>query len=186
MDWTKRKIIHLFLLSSYDDKNPKAVYEAASVPEALVPIRLDIDIDGQKLRDTFTWNKNGRFLLFRAEYKFNVKVEGVHAHAYYNVTIHCSAQWEAVEQRAQQVKKCLQGVKCRVLISTLQTRDVRQPLINFGFGSCEIVSGGGGMACIYMSVCSLLSGGKIHENIRTLPRKQLASYICSVYLQILY
>lgn len=45
---------------SYDDKSPKAMYEAAAVPEVLVPIRLDIDIDGQKLRDTFTWNKNGK------------------------------------------------------------------------------------------------------------------------------
>ncbi len=36
------------------------MYEAASVPEVLVPIRLDIDIDGQKHRDTFTWNKNGK------------------------------------------------------------------------------------------------------------------------------
>jgi len=36
-----------------------AIHEAASQPEVLVPIRLDIDIDGQKLRDTFTWNKNG-------------------------------------------------------------------------------------------------------------------------------
>lgn len=25
----------------------------------LVPIRLDMEIEGQKLRDTFTWNKNG-------------------------------------------------------------------------------------------------------------------------------
>ena len=48
-----------WVVYSYDDKSPKAMYEAASVPEALVPIRLDIDIDGQKLRDTFTWNKNG-------------------------------------------------------------------------------------------------------------------------------
>ncbi|XP_064392260.1 SWI/SNF-related matrix-associated actin-dependent regulator of chromatin subfamily B member 1-like isoform X2 [Halichondria panicea] len=46
----------------YEDKNPKAMYEAASVPEVLVPIRLDIDIDGQKLRDTFTWNKNDTLL----------------------------------------------------------------------------------------------------------------------------
>lgn len=46
-------------ICSYDDKSPKAMYEAAGVPEVLVPIRLDIDIDGQKLRDTFTWNKNG-------------------------------------------------------------------------------------------------------------------------------
>ena len=44
---------------SYDDKNPTALYEAAGLPEVLVPVRLDIDIEGQKLRDTFTWNKNG-------------------------------------------------------------------------------------------------------------------------------
>lgn len=42
----------------YDDKNPKTLYESASIPEVLIPVRLDIDIDGQKLRDTFTWNKN--------------------------------------------------------------------------------------------------------------------------------
>ncbi len=47
------------LSTSYDDKNPTALYEAATAPEVLVPIRLDIDVDGQKLRDTFTWNKNG-------------------------------------------------------------------------------------------------------------------------------
>ena len=33
--------------------------ENAQQVEDLVPIRLDIEIDGQKLRDTFTWNKNG-------------------------------------------------------------------------------------------------------------------------------
>ena len=44
---------------SYDDHDMAAIHEAASQPEVLVPIRLDIDIDGQKLRDTFTWNKNG-------------------------------------------------------------------------------------------------------------------------------
>ena len=44
---------------SYDDKSPTALYEAADQLEVLVPIRLDIDIEGQKLRDTFTWNKNG-------------------------------------------------------------------------------------------------------------------------------
>ena len=46
---------------SYDDKNPAALYEASSQQDVLVPIRLDIDIEGQKLRDTFTWNKNGVF-----------------------------------------------------------------------------------------------------------------------------
>ena len=51
----------LFLIShSYDDKNPAALYEAAAIQEVLVPIRLDIDIEGQKLRDTFTWNKSGK------------------------------------------------------------------------------------------------------------------------------
>ena len=27
--------------------------------EQLVPIRLDMEIEGQRLRDMFTWNKNG-------------------------------------------------------------------------------------------------------------------------------
>lgn len=40
-----------------------AIHEAASKEEELVPIRLDIDIEGQKLRDCFTWNKNGKLLL---------------------------------------------------------------------------------------------------------------------------
>ena len=43
----------------FNDKDPNVYYEAAMLPEVLVPIRLDIDMDGQKLRDTFTWNKNG-------------------------------------------------------------------------------------------------------------------------------
>ena len=69
-------------LSSYDDKNPPALYEAAAMPEVLVPIRLDIDIEGQKLRDTFTWNKNGRYCLssFPGHSVFNVacrKMEGL-------------------------------------------------------------------------------------------------------------
>ena len=50
----------LWPICSYDDKNPSALYEAAEHAEVLVPIRLDIDIEGQKLRDTFTWNKNGK------------------------------------------------------------------------------------------------------------------------------
>ena len=37
-----------------------AIHEAAKQNEDLIPMRLDIEIDGQKLRDTFTWNKNGR------------------------------------------------------------------------------------------------------------------------------
>ena len=52
-------IDELFYFFSYDDHDMAAIHEAASQPEVLVPIRLDIDIDGQKLRDTFTWNKNG-------------------------------------------------------------------------------------------------------------------------------
>ncbi len=35
------------------------VFENSSQPEVLVPIRLDMEVEGQKLRDTFTWNKNG-------------------------------------------------------------------------------------------------------------------------------
>lgn len=45
----------------FDDSDPQAITENAQQPEVLVPIRLDMEIDGQKLRDTFTWNKNGTY-----------------------------------------------------------------------------------------------------------------------------
>ena len=41
----------------FDDTEPASIHENASQPEHLVPIRLDMDIDGQKLRDTFLWNR---------------------------------------------------------------------------------------------------------------------------------
>ncbi|GCC16369.1 hypothetical protein chiPu_0021851 [Chiloscyllium punctatum] len=43
----------------FDDHDPAVIHENAAQPELLVPIRLDMEIDGQKLRDTFTWNMNG-------------------------------------------------------------------------------------------------------------------------------
>ncbi|XP_050441134.1 SWI/SNF-related matrix-associated actin-dependent regulator of chromatin subfamily B member 1 isoform X2 [Adelges cooleyi] len=42
----------------FDDTDPANIYENANFSELLVPIRLDMEIEGQKLRDTFTWNKN--------------------------------------------------------------------------------------------------------------------------------
>ncbi|CDW57875.1 SWI:SNF matrix associated [Trichuris trichiura] len=42
----------------YDDTDAEALVENANQPEVLVPIRLDMEIDGYKLRDSFTWNKN--------------------------------------------------------------------------------------------------------------------------------
>lgn len=44
----------------FDDSDPLSITENALQPEVLVPIRLDMEIEGQKLRDTFTWNKNGK------------------------------------------------------------------------------------------------------------------------------
>ncbi|XP_013380406.1 SWI/SNF-related matrix-associated actin-dependent regulator of chromatin subfamily B member 1 [Lingula anatina] len=41
-----------------DETDPGLVHENANQPEVLVPIRLDMEFDGQKLRDCFTWNKN--------------------------------------------------------------------------------------------------------------------------------
>lgn len=49
---------HLVFLS-FDDHDPAVIHENAAQMEALVPIRLDMEIDGQKLRDAFTWNMNG-------------------------------------------------------------------------------------------------------------------------------
>ncbi|XP_074641569.1 SWI/SNF-related matrix-associated actin-dependent regulator of chromatin subfamily B member 1-A-like isoform X1 [Tubulanus polymorphus] len=42
----------------FDDLDPAAMHENARQAEVLVPIRLDMEIEGQKLRDCFTWNKN--------------------------------------------------------------------------------------------------------------------------------
>lgn len=42
-----------------EDQDAASLLINASAKEILVPIRLDMDIEGQKLRDTFTWNKNG-------------------------------------------------------------------------------------------------------------------------------
>ena len=55
--------VHVAIGYRFNDKDPNGYYEAAMLPEVLVPIRLDIDMDGQKLRDTFTWNKNGTYKL---------------------------------------------------------------------------------------------------------------------------
>ena len=42
--------------SSFDDHDPAVIHENATQAEVLVPIRLDMEIEGQKLRDAFTWN----------------------------------------------------------------------------------------------------------------------------------
>lgn len=49
----------MIIYFSYDDTDPASIHENANFSELLVPIRLDMEIEGQKLRDTFTWNKNG-------------------------------------------------------------------------------------------------------------------------------
>lgn len=54
---------HLVCLS-FDDHDPAVIHENAAQMEALVPIRLDMEIDGQKLRDAFTWNMNGIKIYF--------------------------------------------------------------------------------------------------------------------------
>ncbi|KAJ3075029.1 Chromatin structure remodeling complex protein sfh1 [Podochytrium sp. JEL0797] len=50
-----RRTRHDYLLPFYRDL-------AASVTESLVPIRLELEIDGMKLRDAFMWNLKERFL----------------------------------------------------------------------------------------------------------------------------
>lgn len=46
----------------YDDLDPAAIHENANQPELLVPVRLDMEFEGQKLRDCFTWNKNEQLI----------------------------------------------------------------------------------------------------------------------------
>jgi SWI/SNF-related matrix-associated actin-dependent regulator of chromatin subfamily B protein 1 len=45
--------------SSFDDLDQTPALDNANQPDVLVPIRVDLELEGQKLRDTFTWNKNG-------------------------------------------------------------------------------------------------------------------------------
>uniref|UniRef100_A0A3B5LSL1 SWI/SNF Subunit INI1 DNA binding domain-containing protein n=1 Tax=Xiphophorus couchianus TaxID=32473 RepID=A0A3B5LSL1_9TELE len=46
----------------FDDHDPAVIHENATQPEVLVPIRLDMEIEGQKLRDAFTWNMNEKLM----------------------------------------------------------------------------------------------------------------------------
>jgi hypothetical protein len=46
--------IHCFFVSSNE-----SLKEQAEKEDTLVPIRLDLENDGYRLRDTFTWNLNG-------------------------------------------------------------------------------------------------------------------------------
>ncbi|XP_077971154.1 SWI/SNF-related matrix-associated actin-dependent regulator of chromatin subfamily B member 1-A-like isoform X2 [Styela clava] len=46
----------------YDDRDPTLINSNAQQPEVLIPIRLDMEVDGQKLRDTFCWNKNEQLI----------------------------------------------------------------------------------------------------------------------------
>lgn len=55
---------NVFFQPSFDDTDPAGVHENSNQPEVLVPIRLDMEIEGQKLRDTFTWNRNGKITSF--------------------------------------------------------------------------------------------------------------------------
>uniref|UniRef100_A0A8C4QR29 SWI/SNF related BAF chromatin remodeling complex subunit B1a n=1 Tax=Eptatretus burgeri TaxID=7764 RepID=A0A8C4QR29_EPTBU len=54
----------------FDDHDPAVIHENAVQPEVLVPIRLDMEIDGQKLRDTFTWNMNAKILHHNLTFSF--------------------------------------------------------------------------------------------------------------------
>lgn len=59
---TDSRLVLVFDLCSFDDHDPAVIHENATQPEVLVPIRLDMEIEGQKLRDAFTWNMNGSLL----------------------------------------------------------------------------------------------------------------------------
>ncbi|CAF0757614.1 unnamed protein product [Didymodactylos carnosus] len=46
----------------FDYTDTSSALENAQQSEDLVPIRLDMEVEGQKLRDTFTWNKNEQLI----------------------------------------------------------------------------------------------------------------------------
>lgn len=67
----------VLVLPSFDDHDPAVIHENATQSEVLVPIRLDMEIEGQKLRDAFTWNMNGNITssLSVSSIKFDVKAD---------------------------------------------------------------------------------------------------------------
>uniref|UniRef100_A0A3Q1AXD4 SWI/SNF-related matrix-associated actin-dependent regulator of chromatin subfamily B member 1 n=1 Tax=Amphiprion ocellaris TaxID=80972 RepID=A0A3Q1AXD4_AMPOC len=56
----KTAVFHLN--KHFDDHDPAVIHENATQSEVLVPIRLDMEIEGQKLRDAFTWNMNEKLM----------------------------------------------------------------------------------------------------------------------------
>ncbi|XP_065830577.1 SWI/SNF-related matrix-associated actin-dependent regulator of chromatin subfamily B member 1-like [Oscarella lobularis] len=58
----QKKIGTANLMDVLDEMDSATIRDNASQPEVLVPIRLDLDIEGHKLRDTFMWNKNEKIL----------------------------------------------------------------------------------------------------------------------------
>lgn len=48
-------MLMIFLKRSYETS-----IEQMNSEETLIPIRLDVENDGYKIRDTFTWNMNGK------------------------------------------------------------------------------------------------------------------------------
>jgi SWI/SNF-related matrix-associated actin-dependent regulator of chromatin subfamily B protein 1 len=46
----------------FDDHDPAVIRHHAIQPEVLLPVRLDLDIEGHKLRDVFTWNRNEKLI----------------------------------------------------------------------------------------------------------------------------
>ena len=45
--------------------NFTAIAANAAQEEMLVPIRLDMELEGHKLRDVFCWNKNGENVVLK-------------------------------------------------------------------------------------------------------------------------
>ena len=46
----------------FDEHDQAAVFENSNQTDILVPIRIDLELEGQKIRDTFTWNKNEQLI----------------------------------------------------------------------------------------------------------------------------
>jgi hypothetical protein len=59
IEYSSEFVVFNGFVCSFDYTDASSALENAQQNEDLVPIRLDMEIEGQKLRDTFTWNKNG-------------------------------------------------------------------------------------------------------------------------------
>lgn len=65
MSWVLCVVVGIFVDVCSCARPRKIPVDDANRPELLVPVRLELDIEHHKMRDTFIWNLNGSHFILR-------------------------------------------------------------------------------------------------------------------------